>query len=212
MSRYLDETIQRFPQLSVCRDDVAGAFALMRDSFRAGGKLLVCGNGGSAADSEHITGELLKGFYSKRPLSSDERARVGAELADVLQGGLPAIPLTGFMSLTSAFGNDVAAEAAFAQLTWALGRKGDVLLGISTSGNARNVLMAFQAARAAGMAVIGLSGKTGARMAAAADVCIRVPETSTPLIQELHLPVYHCLCGMLEEVFFGRRAASAVAD
>lgn len=203
MNRYIEEMVARRPELSACADDIQRVFEALAECFRGGGKLLVCGNGGSAADAEHITGELLKGFHSKRPLSEEMRSKVGPELAGCLQGALPAIPLTSFTSLSTAFCNDVAAEPTFAQLTLALGRQGDALLGISTSGNAKNVLLAMRVARAVGMRTIGLSGRNGGALASAAELCIRVPESQTDRIQELHLPVYHCLCSMLEEEFFG---------
>lgn len=201
--RHLDSLIGRWPQLQPCRDDIHTAFEAMAGCFRDGGKLLVCGNGGSAADAEHITGELLKGFLSKRPLDAELRDRLPDPLGKLLQRGLPAIPLGGFVALSTAFANDVEPRAIFAQLTLALGRPGDVLWGISTSGNAGNVAWACETARATGLKTVGLTGRTGGKLAALADVCIRVPSDHTPDIQELHLPAYHCLCAMLEEELFG---------
>ena len=157
--------------------------------------MLLCGNGGSAADAEHWAGELLKGFVQKRPLNSVEKSGLPADLALKLQGALPAIPLTGFVSLGTAFANDVDPNLTFAQLVWGLGRPGDVLIGISTSGNARNVCMAMEAARVRGMLRIGLSGKTGGDLCSLCNVCIKAPATETYLIQEYHLPIYHCLTG-----------------
>ena len=203
MSKHWQDLVARYPSLAPCRPDVEKAFALMRDCYRAGGKLLLCGNGGSAADAEHWSGELLKGFCSKRPLAARWREKLGVELADKLQEALPAIPLNGFLSLSSAFANDVDPQLAYAQLTWALGRQGDCLVGLSTSGNARNVIAAMRVARARDMRTLGLTGETGGKLVAEVDVCIRVPERETHKVQELHLPLYHCLCLMLEDEFFG---------
>ncbi len=203
MHGLLEDVISRFPPLSTCAGDIDRAFELLRACYARGGKILLAGNGGSAADAEHWSGELLKGFASKRPLAGEPRKKLPAELAAGLQEALPAIPLTAFIALNTAFANDVNAAFAFAQLVWGLGREGDVLVGLSTSGNAANILHAADVAKARGMAVLGLTGATGGKLAAKTDVCIRVPETVTYKIQELHLPVYHCLCLMLEEAFFG---------
>ncbi|MCE5270864.1 SIS domain-containing protein [bacterium] len=203
MNKHIADLTASHPQLTVCAGDIQSAFEILRDCFAAGGKLLLCGNGGSAADCEHISGELLKGFVSRRPLGEAERAALGEPLAAKLQGALPAIPLTGFSAFSTAFGNDVDPEYCFAQLVWALGRPGDTLLGITTSGNSANVLHAASAARARGMAVLGLTGSGGGKLAGLAGVTIRVPETTVHLVQQLHLPVYHALCLMLEEEFFG---------
>jgi D-sedoheptulose 7-phosphate isomerase len=203
MNPHLDKLLERRPELAPCRGEVARAFGMLRDCFQGGGKLLLCGNGGSAADAEHWAGELLKGFGQKRPLNSAEKGRLSADLGLKLQGALPAIPLTGFVSLSTAFANDVDPHLAFAQLVWALGKPGDVLVGISTSGNARNVCAAMEAARARSMCCLGLSGRTGGRLHPLCDLCIRVPATETYLIQELHLPIYHTLCFMLEDECFG---------
>lgn len=203
MSVHLDSLLQRKPQLQACREGLLESFGAIRDALRSGGKLLLCGNGGSAADAEHWAGELLKGFCSKRALSETEREQLPPELADKLQGALPVIPLTGFLSLSTAFANDVDPAMIFAQLVWALGRRGDAIVGISTSGNARNVCLAMQTARARGLATIGLTGQSGGALRPLVDHCIRAPETETYLIQELHLPLFHCLSLMLEEEFFG---------
>ncbi|HEY1661851.1 MAG TPA: SIS domain-containing protein [Verrucomicrobiae bacterium] len=202
MNTHINKLLQRCPQLADIRPDIEKTFAIMRDCFRSGGKLLLCGNGGSAADAEHWAGELLKGFGRKRPLNQTEKHSLPAELGSKLQGALPVIPLTGFVSLNTAFANDVDPELTFAQLVWGLGRPGDVLVGISTSGNARNVYSAMEAARSRGLYRIGLSGRAGGRLVSACDLCIRVPADETYLIQELHLPVYHCLSFMLEDEFF----------
>lgn len=197
-----DALVERLPELAACRDDVLAAFEAMAACFRRDGRLYLCGNGGSAADAEHMAGELLKGFDQKRPLDGDARKGLPDLLAGKLQGALPAIPLTGFLSATSAFGNDVDPALAYAQLVHALGRPGDVLLAVSTSGNAINVCHACDAARARDMRVVGLTGRGGGRLAEVADISIRVPADSTHLAQELHLPVYHTLCLMLEREFF----------
>ncbi len=169
----------------------------------------MCGNGGSSADADHIVGELMKGFLKKRPLPEPLRqslvardAELGQSLASLLQGALPAVNISGHSALSTAFANDVSAELVFAQQVMGLGRPGDLLLGISTSGNARNVLAAFAAARASGLAAIGLTGEAGGKMQERCDVLIRVPAARTHEVQELHLPVYHCLCAMIEERFF----------
>ena len=175
----------------------------MRIAFEGGGKLLICGNGGSAADSDHIAGELLKGFDSKRPLGAEWQAKLGAELAGNLQGAFPVIPLTGLSAISTAYANDCNADYIFAQLVFGLGQKGDVLLCISTSGNSKNVLHAAAVARAKGIRVVGLTGESGGNLVADADVCVRVPANIVWEIQEYHLPVYHTLCLMLEDHFFG---------
>ncbi len=203
----------RYPKLIVCREDIQKAFEILCDAYSNGRKLLVCGNGGSASDSEHIVGELMKEFKLKREVFRDQAEamkridpELGAVLAEHLQGALPAISLTGQSSLTTAYMNDSQPELVFAQQVNGYGKKGDVFLGISTSGNSRNVLFAAVAAKAKGMKVIGLTGEKPCRLAALADICIQVPETETYKIQELHLPVYHCLCLMLEENFFGNKS------
>ena len=185
------------------RRKAPSANARGRMSFAGGGKLLLCGNGGSAADCEHFSGELLKGFCSERTLSPEEVQALGEPLGHSLQGGLPALPLPSLMSANSAFSNDVEPRFAFAQGVWAPGRPGDALLGISTSGDAENVCLAARAARARGLEVIGLTGRGGGRLAGLADVCVRAPETSCHRVQELHLPIYHCLAELLERELFG---------
>jgi D-sedoheptulose 7-phosphate isomerase len=207
---HLDELLRRYPALAVCRHDIERALQLLIDSFTRGGKLLLCGNGGSAADCDHIAGELLKGYLSPRPLPPDVRSRLsladpemGPILAETLQGALPAINLSAAGALLSAFGNDVKAEHAYAQAAFGHGRRGDVLLGLSTSGNALNVRAALCVARAMGLSTIGLTGEGGGKMAGRCDVLIAVPARRTFEVQELHLPVYHCLCAMVEAHFFG---------
>ena len=202
MNSHINKLLQRCPELAECQGEIEKSFAILCDCFRSGGKLLLCGNGGSAADAEHWAGELLKGFGQKRPLSQAEKQGLPEALGLKLQGALPVIPLTGFVSLSTAFGNDVDPDLIFAQLVWGLGRPGDVLVGISTSGNARNVGAAMEAAKARGMRRIGFSGRTGGRLNPLSEVCIKAPADETYLIQEFHLPIYHCLCLMLEDEFF----------
>ena len=202
MNPHLTKLFDRRPELQACHEQIDAVFHAFCRSLSSGGKLLMCGNGGSAADAEHWTGELLKGFCSKRPLAAAEKETLPAEMRDKLQGGIPAIPLTGFTALTTAFNNDVDPHLTFAQLVWALGRPGDVLVGISTSGNAVNIGAAMQAAKARGLVRVGLTGRSGGKLLPLTDLCIRVPETETFRVQELHLPVYHCLSLMLEDEFF----------
>lgn len=205
----IDLLVQKYPDLETCRADIKQVFELLRDTFAAGGKLLVCGNGGSAADAEHIVGELMKGFLKKRPLAQTLQARLcqvspedGAYLAARLQGALPAISLVSQTALSTAFANDVSADLVFAQQVIGYGRAGDAVLGLSTSGNARNVLLGLQAAQALGMRTLGMSGRSGGKMAPWCDAIIRVPWDETVAIQERHLPVYHTLCSLLEDEFF----------
>ena len=205
----LNDLVSRFPQLAVCKEDVAKAFAILSGSYQNHGKLLVCGNGG-AADAEHIVGELMKGFKSPRHLDVASHSKLknvdkglGDLLAKNLQGALPTIALDGHPALSTAYMNDCNPLMCFAQQVNGYGCEGDVLLGISTSGNSQNILYAAVTAKAKGMKVIGLTGAKGSKLSDMADVCICVPETETYKIQELHLPVYHCLCLMLEEEFFG---------
>lgn len=205
----LDLLIMRCPHLECCKGNIIIAFEFIRDCYKNGGKLLVCGNGGSAADAEHIVGELMKGFKKARHLASIEVEKLveidslmGRTLADNLQGALPAIALDGHPALTTAYMNDCEPIICFAQQVYGYGCKNDVLFAISTSGNSRNVLYAVVAAKAKGMVVIGLTGENDSKLSAMSDVCIRVPSTETYQIQELHLPIYHCLCLMLEDYFF----------
>lgn len=208
--KQIEELAKRYPALEVCEADIFAAFQILSEAYSSGRKLLVCGNGGSASDSEHIVGELMKEFKLKRKVYSDHAAalkeidpELGQVLADNLQGALPAISLTGHSSLQTAFMNDAVPELVFAQQVNGYGKPGDVFLGISTSGNSKNVLYAAVNAKAKGLKVIGLTGAKENKLMKYADVCIRVPETETYKIQELHLPVYHALCLMLEEKFFG---------
>lgn len=208
--KHVDILLQRYPCLAVCKDDIIKAFDVLKDSYSNGGKLLVTGNGGSAADSEHIVGELMKAFVLPRKLNKEYKealvgvdAEMGTILADNLQMAMPAIALDGHIALSTAYMNDCEPLLCFAQQVNGYGFKGDVFLGISTSGNSKNILYAATVAKAKGMKVIGLTGAKENKLMPLADVCIRVPETETYKIQELHLPVYHTLCLMLEAHFFG---------
>ena len=210
INKHINTLIERYPKLSVCRQQIQDAYDMLKQAYSEGRKLLVCGNGGSASDSEHIVGELMKEFKLKREVYKNQAEtmklidpELGSILAKHLQGALPAIALTGHSSLTTAFMNDSNPELIFAQQVNGYGKPRDIFLGISTSGNSRNVLFAAVAAKAKGLKVIGLTGQKPCKLAKFADVCIQVPETETYKIQELHLPVYHCLCMMLEEFFFG---------
>lgn len=206
---YLEELMERYPALTCVKEEILKAYEILESCYENGGKLLIAGNGGSCADAEHIVGELMKGFVKRRAVSDEFAKKLteadperGKELAQKLQGGLPAIALTGHPGLSTAFLNDVDGDLIYAQQTYGYGKKGDVLLGISTSGNSKNVMYAMAAAKALGMKTIGLTGKDGGQLKTAADVAIVVPESETFKIQELHLPVYHALCLMLEERFF----------
>lgn len=207
--KQVDLLIKRYPQLKVCKEDIYNAFLILKECYENKGKLLIAGNGGSAADAEHIVGELMKGFKSPRILTDNEKEKLikvdkeyGEVLAENLQGALPAIALNGHMSLTTAYMNDCEPLLCFAQQVNGYGNIKDVFFGISTSGNSKNVLYAATVAKAKGMKIIGLTGKKNSKLSEIVDVCIRVPEIETYMIQELHLPVYHCLCLMLENVFF----------
>lgn len=202
MNKRIELLLSNYPQLEVCVPDMVSVYETLKDAYVSGNKLLLCGNGGSASDADHISGEILKGFESKRPLTAEQRENMGEELAANLQQSLPAIPLTAFTALSTAYTNDVDAEYIYAQLTLGLGKPGDVLLGISTSGNAVNVGHALKVAKGQGMSTLGLTGQTGGAMKPLCDVCICVPSSETFRIQEYHLPIYHVLCLMLEDHFF----------
>ena len=209
IEKYLDLLMERYPALSYLRNDIAAAYEIMEASFAGGGKLLAAGNGGSSADAEHIVGELMKGFLLKRRCGHDFAAKLmeidenlGKVLAGNLQGALPAIALHGQYALTTAFMNDCLPQLCFAQQVNGYGKAGDVFLGISTSGNSENVLYAAVTAKAKGMPVIGITGERESKLSRIADVCIRVPGTEAFRVQEYHLPIYHCICMMLEARFF----------
>lgn len=208
---YLNLLTERYPCLAPCKGDIEKAYKILENCYLNGGKLLIAGNGGSCADSEHIVGELMKGFKLKRPCNKDFAEKLktidpvrGEILANRLQGGLPAIALDNHQGMNTAFINDVEDGGLlfYAQQVYGYGKSGDVFLGISTSGNSKNVLNATVVARALGMKVIALTGQNGGELAKVSDAAIRVPQSETYMVQELHLPVYHCLCLMLEQRFF----------
>ena len=205
---HIEELINRMPELAICKEDIERATDLLYDSYLNKGTILICGNGGSAADAEHISGELLKGFLMRRePTKEDVRAigaEIGAERAQRLQRGIPAIPLTSLTSLLSAFANDVDPELVFGQLVYALGREGDAFWGLSTSGNSKNVVAAAKIAKAIGLVTVGMTGQGGGALADVCDVTIRVPANETYQVQEYHLPVYHAICAALEKRAFGK--------
>lgn len=209
LMRHIDLLVERYPSLESARNDIVAAYLLLEESYENGGKLLVAGNGGSAADAEHIVGELMKGFKLPRKPEADfaeklveENQELGSVLAENLQGALPAIALDGHPALSTAYMNDCEPLLCFAQQVNGYGKSGDVFLGISTSGNSRNVLFAATTAHAKGLKVIGLTGAKDSKLKDMSDVCIKAPQTETYMIQELHLPIYHCLCLMLEDKFF----------
>ena len=209
LERYIDELIERYPSLECTREDISSAYLVLEECFNSGGKLLVAGNGGSASDAEHIVGELMKGVKFPRRVDGrfaerliEESSSLGPVLAEKLQGALPAIALDGHPSLTTAYMNDCEPLLCFAQQVNGYGREGDVLLAISTTGKSRNVLYAAVTARAKGMKVIGLTGAMESELTSFSDVSVRVPETEPYKVQELHLPVYHTLCLMLERKFW----------
>lgn len=193
--------MKRYPMLAGMREEIELVFEMIKDSYEKGGKLLVCGNGGSAADSDHIVGELMKGFYKQRKLPAAEKIRFG-EQGEKLQGALPAIALSQHSALSTAFLNDVDPDMVFAQQVYGYGVEDDVFLGLSTSGNSLNVISAAKVAAAKGMKVITMTGKDGGAMRELSDVCLIVPAQMTADIQEFHLPIYHALCAMLEDYFF----------
>ncbi len=198
----IEAMLDRHPELQVCADDVRAAYETLLTCFEAGNKLLLCGNGGSCADCEHIAGELVKSFARDRPLNQELAEKLGPELATNLHGSLPAIPLPSFTAFHTAFANDDHPEFAFAQQVIGLGKSGDVLLAISTSGNSANVLHAAKTAQATGLKVIGLTGEGGGQLAPLCDVAIQVPAQDVAPVQELHLPVYHALCQAVEDGIF----------
>lgn len=214
VEKQLEILVNRYPELSGAKKEISEAYQILENCYAKGGKLLVAGNGGSAADAEHIVGELMKGFKLPRKPDSDfvnklvrENKELGIVLAENLQGALPAIALDGHPALSTAYMNDCEPLLCFAQQVNGYGKEGDVFLGISTSGNSKNVLYAVTTAHAKGMKVIGLTGAKSSQLEQMSDVCIKVPQTETYMIQELHLPVYHCLCLMLEDTFFGGKLA-----
>ena len=209
----IDELIKRYPAMKVCRASLYATVETICDGFRGGGKLITCGNGGSAADAMHIVGELMKGFILPRRIAycRPEFVERAQELfpADVeffkanLQGALPAVSLVGETSLLTAFANDVTPNLIFAQQIFGLGRRGDVLLAISTSGNSDNVLFAVEVAKIIGLKVVAMTGRRGGRLKHLSDVAVCVPADKSHTIQEFHLPIYHMLCLAAENEFFG---------
>ena len=204
----LNGLTERYPALKVAKNDISAAFEALLASVKSGGKIMICGNGGSAADSAHIVGELMKSFKKTRPIDAKTAARLkeygkeGARLALSLEGAIPAVALTENGAFLTAFSNDKDASVAFAQQVYGLGEQRDALVCISTSGNSENCVLAAITAKALGIGVAALTGAGGGKLATIADVCVKVPETETYKVQELHLPVYHCLCAMLEEEMF----------
>lgn len=205
----LERMLSRHPGLEDLRGGMLQAFEILCKTFESGGKLLVCGNGGSSADADHIVGELMKEFKKKRPLPDSLRQSIlqrygdeGAYLVENLQGGFPALSLTAHTAFLTAFGNDAKPELSFAQQVHCIGRPGDTLLALSTSGSSSNVYYAAMTAKSVGMEVIGMTGATGGRLKPLCDVVLAVPEVETDRVQELHQSLYHTLCGMVEERFF----------
>ncbi len=204
----MEKLLKRYPELTAVSEDIEKTVELLADMYRSGGKLLCCGNGGSASDSEHIVGELMKCFKIKRPIKKEladalsEYGSEGVELAETLEAALPAVSLCGHSALSTAYGNDRNPYMVFAQQVNGFGCAGDTLLALTTSGNSKNCLYAAMVAKAKGMKVIGITGAKGGKLSKLADICIKVPETETYLVQELTLPVYHYICAKLEEIFF----------
>ena len=213
VEKQLEILVNRYPELSAVKKEISEAYQILENCYAKEGKLLAAGNGGSAADAEHIVGELMKGFKLPRKPEAGfadklvkENEELGTVLAESLQGALPAIALDGHPALSTAYMNDCEPLLCFAQQVNGYGKSGDVFLGISTSGNSKNVLYAATTAHAKGMKVIGLTGAKSGKLEQMSDICIKVPQIETYMIQELHLPVYHCLCLMLEERFFGENS------
>ncbi len=210
LMKHIDLLLKRYPSLESIKDSIVDAYLLMEQSYLNGGKLLIAGNGGSASDSEHIAGELMKSFKLERRIPVELKEKLiaidsvrGEQLAKNLQQPLTAIPLVAHEALSTAYINDVDGYGVFAQQMLGFGKSGDVFLAISTSGNSKNVMNATVVARALGVKIIGLTGEKGGELAEIADVMVKAPSSETYMIQELHLPIYHCWCLMLEERFFG---------
>jgi D-sedoheptulose 7-phosphate isomerase len=205
---YIENLTSRYPELKFMENEVKRAIEAVVDCYKRGGKILLCGNGGSAADSEHISGELLKGFMSKRRPTEEELAKLSSalgscDLAAKLQRGIPAIPLTSLTASLSAFANDVDPELVFAQLVFALSSPGDLLMCLSTSGNSLNVVRAAQAAKALGLTVVSFTGEGGGKLLEISDLTLSAPEKETYKVQEYHLPIYHAICAEAEKILFG---------
>ena len=193
------DLFERYPQLNICKNDIENALSLMIDTYKKGGKILVCGNGGSSADADHIVGELMKGFLKSRKVTD---ARIPKDLREKLQGALPAISLSAHTSLMTATINDNDADMVFAQQVYGYAKDNDLLIAISTSGNSKNVVNAVKVAKSLGVKTVALTGKTGGELKQLADVTICAPSTETYKIQEYHLPIYHYLCASVENEFF----------
>ena len=207
--KFLTELIKKYPSLLSCEKDIKAAYELLFNCYKNSGKVLVCGNGGSAADSEHIVGELMKGFHLPRRLTDKEKSSFsrfpdGEKIANGLQKGLPAISLVSHTGLMTAFLNDCAPELLFAQQVYGYMKASDVLIGLSTSGNSENVVNACITAKALKGKAIAITGEKESKLSEICDVTIKLPSYDTAEIQEYTLPVYHCICAMLEEEFFGR--------
>lgn len=205
----MKELTERYPKLKGQEENIEKAVSAIINCYEKDGKLLLCGNGGSSSDCEHISGELLKGFLKRRPLTESQKKLMKKrcplltdEELSLLQQGLPAIPLASLTALMTAYGNDVSSDLCYAQGVLALGKEGDILLGVSTSGNSKNVLAAAKTAKGAGMKVIALTGSTGGKLKEISDIAICADEEETYKIQELHLPIYHYICSRVEEYFF----------
>lgn len=196
-----NELIERYPSLKVCETEIYNAYKMLKECYLSGGKVLACGNGGSAADADHIVGELMKGFLLGRKIK-DNALNGDDEILTHLQGALPAVSLCSHSALLTAFANDLEFDYAYAQQVYGLANKGDVLIALSTSGNSASVVNAVRAAGAKGVTSISITGSKESKMSSKCDVCIKLPESETFKIQELTLPVYHCLCAMLEADFF----------
>ena len=196
----MENLLKRYPSLEVCKEDIENALKLMLDTYKNGGKVLVCGNGGSASDWDHIVGELMKGFKSKRYVTDE---RIAEDLRCGLQGALPAISLPSQTGVLTAFINDVDPDMMYAQLVHGYAKENDLLIGLSTSGNSKNVVNAARVAKALGAKTLALTGEKESKLSEICDVCIKVPETETYKVQEYHLPVYHYMCLETEKYFFG---------
>ena len=196
----MEELIKRYPSLEPCKEDIQKALQLMINTYKSGGKILVCGNGGSAADSDHIVGELMKGFVNKRPVTNE---KIPQEMREFLQGALPAISLSGQIALFTAYSNDVSPDMVYAQMVFGYGKENDLLIALSTSGNSKNIVNAAKVASSLGIRTIAFTGETGGALSEICNVSIKVPSTKTYKVQEFHLPVYHYLCMETEKYFFG---------
>lgn len=203
MNMIFKELLERYPCLEVCKNEIFSVYEAMVEAYENGGKILCCGNGGSAADCDHLVGELMKGFLKQRPLSKDEKELFDdGFIADNLQKGLPAVSLTAHSALMTAYSNDAVSQLVFAQQVYACGNKNDLLFAFSTSGNSENVVYAVKTAKAKGIVSVAVTGEKESRLSEISDICIRLPETETFKIQELTLPVYHCFAAMVEDKFF----------